>query len=217
MTGAEKPRYSKLRLLSDEGLMACLNKGHHDALGVLFDRYHLLVFKISLRILRDPEEAEDLTQSIFLELLHSPDKFDASKGTAKVWILQYAYHRSFSRRRYLNLRGISKHPQGAETELLEETTGLLPGSLGSLESAHFVRQALGHLTDMQRKTIEMAFFEGFTMEEIARQTGESYVSIRHYYYRGLAKLRRVLAPTTVSDQSQHKRPAEGAEVAHGRP
>jgi RNA polymerase sigma-70 factor (ECF subfamily) len=61
------------------------------------------------------------------------------------------------------------------------------------ESRELVRQLLEELGGQQRRTLELAYFEGLTMEEIAQKTGESVGNIRHQYYRGLAKLRVRLA------------------------
>jgi RNA polymerase sigma-70 factor (ECF subfamily) len=99
-------RYADLAKLPDEVVMRSLQLGHHDALAVLFDRYQRLVMDIALRILRDPGEAEDLLQAVFLEIFRAAAQFDPAKGTTKVWLLQYVYHRSFNRRHYLSLRGL---------------------------------------------------------------------------------------------------------------
>src|SRR5206468_9454558 len=90
--------------LSDEDVMEELRKGHPDALPILFDRFYRLVLRIASRILRDPGEAEDVMQEVFLEIFNKAAQFDPAKGSAKTWILQYAYHRSLSRRQYLALR-----------------------------------------------------------------------------------------------------------------
>ena len=90
--------------------MAHLQAGRHDALAILFDRYHRLVLTVALRILREAGETEDFMQSVFLEIFRCAAQYDAAKGTAKVWILQYAYHRSFNRRQYLNLPQHSLDP-----------------------------------------------------------------------------------------------------------
>ena len=45
-----------------------------------------------------------MTQNVFLEIYSSVAQFDPGKGTLKVWLLQYAYHRAFNRKRYLNTR-----------------------------------------------------------------------------------------------------------------
>ena len=181
--------YPDLVALADELLMAHLQKGHHDALAVLFDRYHRLVLNVALRILRDMGEAEELMQSVFLEILLAAAQFDQCKGTTKVWILQYAYHRSFNRRQYLALRGFyGSREELAPTQMHTPSAH----SLGALECGRAVQQALGRLNKMQKKTLELSFYEGLTMHEIAEATGETFDAVRHHYYRGLEKLRRTL-------------------------
>src|SRR5215831_5921666 len=90
--------------LTDEDVMERLRQGHPDALATLFDRFYRLVLKIALRILRDPGEAEDLMQDVFLEIFRKASQFDPAKGSTRTWIVQYAYHRSLSRRQYLAIR-----------------------------------------------------------------------------------------------------------------
>jgi RNA polymerase sigma-70 factor, ECF subfamily len=183
--------YGELARVSDEALMLHLSGGHHDALAVLFDRYHRLVLNIALRILRDSSEAEDLMQSVFLEIFRSAAQFDATKGTTKIWILQYAYHRSFNRRQYLKLRGMyERSEESAQAQMLPATSSTQ--SLGVLESARLVQQALSRLSKTQKEIMELAFYEGLTMREIADRTNESFDSVRHHYYRGLEKLRSIL-------------------------
>src|SRR6476660_807253 len=105
--------------LSDEDVMEQLRLGHPDALPILFDRFYLLVLKVALRILRDPGEAEDLMQDVFFEIFNKASQFDPAKGSPKTWILQYAYHRSLSRRQYLALRNFYNRHQTTEVEIAE--------------------------------------------------------------------------------------------------
>ena len=105
--------------LSDEGVMEQLRQGHPDALLVLFDRFYRLVLKVALRILRDRGEAEDLMQDVFLEIFNKADQFDPAKGSPKTWILQYAYHRSLSRRQYLALRNFYDRQPATELDVVE--------------------------------------------------------------------------------------------------
>ena len=88
----------------DRALIDEMQQGGADALGVLFGRYGRLVFAVARKILRNDAEAEDLTQEVFLEIYKKARLYDASKGSVKIWLLQYAYHRSFNRRKYLALR-----------------------------------------------------------------------------------------------------------------
>ena len=189
--GRRKTPYAQLALMSDNALMAQLKEGNGDALAVLFDRYHRLVMKVAIRILRDMGEAEDLMQSVFLDIFRSASRFDPAKGTTKVWMLQCAYHRGFNRRQYLNLRGIYLRPEESILTRKDAVIGHTR-SLDALESARAIKQALGHLNKAQRTALELAYYEGLTMHEIAERTGESFDSVRHHYYRGLEKLRSIL-------------------------
>jgi RNA polymerase sigma-70 factor (ECF subfamily) len=87
--------------LADEELMLRVTSGWQDALSVLFDRYHRLVFSVALRIVRDPGEAEEVVQTVYLDIFRAAANFDPRKGIFKVWILQYAYHRALHRKRHL--------------------------------------------------------------------------------------------------------------------
>src|SRR6267378_4077701 len=87
--------------LSDEELTQCVAAGRHEALAVLFDRYQHLAFSVALRIVRDPGEAEEVVQTVFLDIFRAIANFDPRKGILRVWILQYAYHRALHRKRHL--------------------------------------------------------------------------------------------------------------------
>jgi RNA polymerase sigma-70 factor, ECF subfamily len=179
--------------MTDEDIMEQLREGHPDALPILFDRFYRLVLKVALRILRDQGEAEDVTQEIFLEIFNKADQFDRSKGTTKTWILQYAYHRSLSRRQYLALRNFYHRHQTTEAEVAESNK--VDGSWRGLtfrEWRSVIQQGLATLNEKQRKTIELACFHGLLLSEIAERMKESLPNVRHYYYRGLQALRKFL-------------------------
>jgi RNA polymerase sigma-70 factor, ECF subfamily len=187
--GPPQPNLAELKLLTDDQLMVQLQDGVNDALAVLFERYHRLVFSIALKIVRDRGEAEDVTQNVFLEIYNSVARFDPGRGTLKVWLLQYAYHRAFNWKRHLDTRNFYKQ------EVIEDldpafcggfiTTGkYAPGELQRL-----LQQGLASLGTDQKRVIELANFEGFSMKEIANKTGDSLSNVRHHYYRGLQKLR----------------------------
>ncbi len=187
--GLDSSSLAELERLTDDQLMVELQGGHNDALAVLFNRFHRLVFSIALKILRDPGEAEDVMQVVFLDIFRAAAQFDSAKGSTKVWLLQYAYHRAISRKQYLNARSFYSR------ESFEELEGSLPPSdfaLGQLapgELRQLLKQGLETLNASQRKVIEMASQQGFSFKEIAERTGESLVNVRHHYYRGLKKLR----------------------------
>jgi RNA polymerase sigma-70 factor (ECF subfamily) len=199
--------------MTDEDVIERLRNGDKDALPILFDRFHRLVMKIALRILRDPGEAEDVMQEIFLEIFNKADQFDAAKGSAKTWILQYAYHRSLSRRQYLALRNFYDRRETTELEVLESNrVDTSWRGLTFEEWRRVIQQGLTTLNEKQRKTVEMVCFQGLLLSEIAERTKESLPNVRHHYYRGLQALRKFLQPQRSSEVKPRKSEREGKDV-----
>ena len=90
--------------VADEHLLEQVSRGGREALGVLFRRHARSVRNVAQRILRDEAEADDLLQDVFLFIFRKAALFDPSKGSARSWIFQVAYHRAFNRRQYLTTR-----------------------------------------------------------------------------------------------------------------
>jgi RNA polymerase sigma-70 factor (ECF subfamily) len=182
--------YSGLLGSSDDEVMQELQAGNTDAFAVVFRRYHRLIHVTALRILRDAGEAEDLTQSVFLEVYRKAGQFDSARGTLKMWLLQYAYSRSMSRRNYLQVRQLDT---GLGSEKIEESATLWwPMRPPLQETALLTDQILAGLPKAQRETIVMFFFQSLTLKEIAERRQETFSSVRHHYYRGLERLRSFL-------------------------
>lgn len=192
---------AQLRKLSDELLMAHLKQGHDDALAVLFERYHRLVFSIAVKTLHDEGEAEDVTQNVFFEVFRNAVQFDPAKGSTKAWLLQYAYHRTFNRLRYLKVRGLQRDfDVASELERqVEDAFQVAAKTLDSVDRARMVRQAFRVLTSAQSNTLKLAFFEGLSLKEISERTGEPLGNVRHHYYRGLDRMRCHLESRAAED------------------
>jgi RNA polymerase sigma-70 factor (ECF subfamily) len=172
--------------LSDDELTRQITEGCQEAMALLFDRYHRLVFDVALRIVRDPGEAEDVVQNVFLDVFRAMANFDSRKGILKVWLLQYAYHRALHRKRHL----VSNHFYRWEN--LEAAIELGSGRRlwGELpEAVRLAEQMLENLKPRQREVVELTYYLGLTAEEIARRLGESPHAVRHHLQRGVAALR----------------------------
>jgi RNA polymerase sigma-70 factor (ECF subfamily) len=190
-------RDSLLHKLSDEHIMLDVQQGKGDAFAVLFERYYRLVLVTALKIVRDAGEAEDVTQNVFLEVYRTAKMFDPARGSLKVWLLQYAYHRSINRRNYLVLRQFYQRPDLDEVSAWEAGTPPIP-HIPVQEITQLVDQALGALNGPQRRTIQQVFFDGMTLKEVAEQNHESFSNVRNHYYRGLSRLRACLSRQPVA-------------------
>jgi RNA polymerase sigma-70 factor (ECF subfamily) len=191
------PTLAELNQLTDDQLMVQLQAGVNDALAVLFERYHRLVFSIAFKIVRDRGEAEDVTQNVFLEIFRSVAQFDPAKGSLKVWLLQYAYHRAFNRKQYLNTRSFYSHESIEDLDPFSYGEFFTLGKFAPGELQRLLQEGLASLGEPQKRVIELANYEGLSMKEIADKTGDSLSNVRHHYYRGLQKLRSFITQPLV--------------------
>lgn len=184
--------------------MARLRASDNEALSLLFHRYVRVVRSVAYRVLRDPSEADDLLQEVFILIQRLCTTFDASKGSARHWILQMAYRRAISRRRYLTSRrfyqwvdveeaGELRDPHLEVDRLNDRVDGAL--RVSALE------EAFGDLSEDQRQTLRLYFFEGYALEEIATKLGQSKGNVKHHYFRGLERLRKHIFAGKLSSKS----------------
>lgn len=180
----------------DEELMLQVADGSREALAVLFRRYARIVRGIAYRVLRDPSEADDLLQDIFLLIHRLCTTFDSSKGSARFWILQMTYRRAISRRRYLTSRHFYQWTDIDELgdTLADSKAGVerLDDSIDSALRASDLEETFESLSANQRQTLRLFFVEGYTLDEIAAKLGQSKGNVKHHYFRALDRLRRQL-------------------------
>jgi RNA polymerase sigma-70 factor (ECF subfamily) len=173
-----------------EGICA----GDREALAQLFRRYARLVRTVASRILRDMSEADDLLQEIFLFINRKCEMFDSSKGSARSWIVQITYHRAIDRRRYLSSRHfyMQLDIDGPAMEVPDPRADILPydQSMEGVLGRSALERIEKSLSEDQWTTMQLYFFQGFTVDEIAEHLGQSAGNVRNHYYRGLEKVRK---------------------------
>ncbi len=170
--------------------MAGLQAKDANALEALFGRYSKLVSGIAFRILRDYSEAEEVVQEAFLYVFKKSALFDPGKGGAKAWIVQIAYSRALDRKAHLSRRGFYV---GTEIESLDDTLigkTDVEREIGAKLDVARLQRAFEDLTQMQRRTIELFYFEGLELREISERLHEPFNNVRHHFYRGLERLRK---------------------------
>ena len=194
-SGARLLEWSELQKASDNDILQQLALGNDDAFAVIVDRYQRLIFSVAYKLVKDEGEAEDVVQIVFLDVFRKKGLFDPSKGTLKVWLLQYAYTRSINRRYHLQHRHFYSRLNVEEiTPLAFSTERAADRWLTATEAARYLGEGLAGLKPKQRKAIELICIEGMTFLEAAETSGESLPATRHNYYRGMVKLRNILLP-----------------------
>src|SRR5258707_13172464 len=180
----------EVRNQSDEEALARLQARDSSALNLLFDRYARLVLSIAVRVLHDYGEAEEIVQEVFFYVYRKSALFEPSKGTAKAWIVQIAFHRALDRKAHLARRGFYL---GTDIAPLHDT---LLGSMdveqeiGAEMNRLYLERAFEELPEIQRRTLDLFYFQGFELREISERLNEPLGNVRHHFYRGLEKLRK---------------------------
>jgi RNA polymerase sigma-70 factor (ECF subfamily) len=178
--------------LADEALIAEICLGSKEALAILFRRYSRLVRGVALRVLKDTSEADDLLQDVFLLVHRLCKTFDESKGSAHFWIVQMAFRRAISRRRYLNSRYFYTQVEldDESFRVAEPRSGRFGDPIDQILAELDLQKMFGILSEDQQKTLRLHFIEGYTLDEIAKMLGQTKGNIRHHSFRGLERLRK---------------------------
>jgi RNA polymerase sigma-70 factor (ECF subfamily) len=165
-------------------LMERVRSRDADAFEALYDEYHRLVYGVALRVLSDPEGAEDVTQSVFLKIWDSPETF--RKGNFAGWIARVTRNRAFDA-----LRSRSAHPTEELPEALSVQDALEDTAFAHLD-AESIRSALSRLSDEERTLVELGFFAGLSHQELARRVSCPLGTVKTRMRTALRKLRTVL-------------------------
>lgn len=180
--------------LSDEQLVILLAQKDEQALSLLYDRHARHVVGISMAVLRDQSQAEDVAQDVFVKLWRQPASYDAGRGRFAPWLLSVARHRAIDLLR--SQHGDVSFDQPAGEALLftlaDDAAG--PDEEAWLaERRRAVRAALVGLPAAQRQVIELAYFGGMTQSQIAGHLHEPLGTIKTRLRLAMHKLRDALA------------------------
>jgi RNA polymerase sigma-70 factor (ECF subfamily) len=140
-------------------------RGDRDAFASLYDAAAARVHGLALRVVRDPAQAEEVTQEAFLEIWRTASRYDAERGSAVSWLLTIAHRKAVDRVRSAEASSRRESTYHHRNQSVDHDT-TADAATASLE-ARRVRTALGALTDVQREAIELAYFGGYTHTEVA--------------------------------------------------
>jgi RNA polymerase sigma-70 factor, ECF subfamily len=167
----------------DASLLALVKRGDEFAMASLFDRYSRVVYSVALRVLRDPASAEDILQEVFTQVWRNPDGFIATRGSLGGWLAVVSRNRSIDAlRRKKPMEPINELSMAAPYNLANEA-----------ERNNMMEKARGVIVKLpaeQRKTLEMAFFDGLTHSEIAEMTGDPLGTVKTRIRSALTTLRK---------------------------
>jgi RNA polymerase sigma-70 factor (ECF subfamily) len=140
-------------------------RGDEQAFAALYDATAARVHGLVLRVIRDPAQAEEVTQEVFLQVWRTASRFDEERGSALSWLMTLAHRRAVDRVRAAEAvsRQDTSYHQNTHVVAHDSTAEAAEQSM----EARRVRSALAELTEVQRQALELAYFGGYTHTEVA--------------------------------------------------
>jgi RNA polymerase sigma-70 factor (ECF subfamily) len=169
---------------SEQELMRQLTAGDDGALRVLYARFGSPVYTLGLRMLGSNQEAEELTQDVFIAAWRKGDRFDATRGRLSTWLMAIGHNLAVDRLRHRTgaarpplvfVEDLPDPPVSHEDELLDRETA---------------RRALDGLSASDRRLLSLAYFQGWTAREIADAQGIPLGTVKTRLRAALIRLRR---------------------------
>lgn len=175
------------------GLIAKTAEGDEKALGALYDCTCSQMYGLALRVLEDPQAAEEVVLDVYMQVWKKADQFDLKRGKPIVWLAVLTRSRAIDRVR----AGQTERSRRESLDVLEEQCDPSDNpetSTAEGEQRRIVEQALASLSPDQREVIELAYFGGLSQSEIASKIGEPLGTVKTRVRLGMMKLRNILSP-----------------------
>ena len=192
------------RGLDDGQLVALVAQRDPGALEALYDRFGKVAYSLARRILADETIAQDVVQEVFLSLWRDASRFDPAKGSVSTYLLSMTHHRAVDAvRREENLR---RHRTSDEVLEFEASQQDVEAQVEAAERRAQVRGALGQLPAPQREALLLAYFGGYTQQEVANLVGVPLGTVKTRMAAGMRKLKDALRDTGQQEQRPWTRP-----------
>jgi RNA polymerase sigma-70 factor (ECF subfamily) len=169
----------------DGALLAQVEQGNQQAMSSLFDRYSGIVYSVALRVLKDTGQAEDVMQDIFIQIWKKPGAFVSGRGSLGAWLVVVARNRAID-----SLR--RRRPTDSVEDVVLASSTDLAAEAERNTLMEKVRIYMHQLPPEQRKSVEMAYFDGMSHSEIAEKTGDPLGTVKTRIRLALITLRKAM-------------------------
>jgi RNA polymerase sigma-70 factor, ECF subfamily len=178
------------RSAADElgALLVRVARGDHDAYAAVYDRTAGQVLGVVLAVVRDPAQSEEVVQEVLLDVWRSASRFDPALGSASAWMMTLAHRRAVDR--------VRSEQKAAERERRAASSGVAYDEVVEVVETRLdrerVRRCLDSLTELQRESVMLAYYGGYTYREVAELLGVAIGTVKTRMRDGLIRLRDCL-------------------------
>jgi RNA polymerase sigma-70 factor, ECF subfamily len=167
----------------DDRLLERAAAGDVESFAAVYDRYSRFVYSLAWKMLGDPQAAQEITQEVFEAIWRTAGAFMPGRGNARTWILAMAHHKSVDAVRRQRLRAVEPL-----SESHVDDVDVVGQALERVQGAE-VRAALASLAEAQRTVVVLAYYGGYTQQQIARRLGIPLGTVKTRMRDGLRRLR----------------------------
>jgi len=169
-------------------LLTHVAKGDQAAFEALYDRLAASVYGLIRKVLRNPSQAEEVTQEVLLEVWRSASRFDPARGGAATWVLTIAHRRAIDRVRAEEAATAREQRSAQAPAAVDEVAETVEASM----DAERLRRCLAGLTELQRESITLAYYGGYSYAQVAALLDTALGTIKTRIRDGLTRLRACL-------------------------
>ena len=174
---------------SEPELIALLQQRYESAFSYVYQQYSGALYGIIQNIVTDTELANDVLQEVFVKIWKQIHQYDATKGRLFTWMLNIARNAAIDMVRSKGFQN-NKHNDELKESVYEHagTTQIATDQIG-------LRKVVQQLKPEQKQLVELAYFEGFTQDEIAKMLQLPLGTVKTRLRSALIQLRQMLKNT----------------------
>ena len=169
-------------------LLTHVAKGDQAAFEALYDQLGASVYGLVRRVLRNPSQAEEVAQEVLLEVWRAASRFDPARGSAATWVLTIAHRRAIDRVRAEEAATAREQRTAQVPADIDEVAETVEASM----DAERLRRCLAGLTELQRESITLAYYGGYSYAQVAALLDTALGTIKTRIRDGLTRLRACL-------------------------